>query len=180
MWIQPPRIVKSFLNCLESCNINQHAHKPTHLHGHILDLILTPDVLSDVLVSEFISDHALVLGYLDFTKSSIPKSRNVTFPRYHKIKMDSLRSDLANCSFVKCPGNTASVLYEQYINDLNNLLDKHTLRCLALSSKVLLNGSQILICWQRLSGTSSNAYGTRINHHKIELDCVSRLPIVVQ
>ena len=174
MWIQPPRIVKSFL---------KHAHKPTHLHGHILDLILTPDdssVLSDVLVSEFISDHALVLGHLDFTKSSIPKSRNVTFTRYHKIKMDNLRSNLANCSFVKCPGNTASVLYEQYINDLNNLLDKHTLRCLALSSKVLLNGSQILICWQRLSGTSSNAYGTRINHHKIELDCVRRLPIVVQ
>ena len=33
--------------------------------------------------------------------------------------------DLANCSFVKCPGNTASVLYEQYTNDLNDLLDKH-------------------------------------------------------
>ena len=38
--------------------------------------------------------------------------------------MDSLRSDLAKCSFVKCPGNTASVLYKQYINDLNDLLDK--------------------------------------------------------
>ena len=43
----------------------------------------------------------------------------------HKIKMDSFRSDLANCSFVKCPGNTASVLYEQYTKDLNDLLDKH-------------------------------------------------------
>ena len=40
--------------------------------------------------------------------------------------MDSLRSDLANCSFVNCPGNTASVLYEQYTLDLNDLLDKYT------------------------------------------------------
>ena len=67
-----------------------------------------------------------MLGHFDFTKPSILKSRNVTFRRYYKIKMDSLRSDLANCSFVKGPGNTASVPYEQYINDLNNLLDKHT------------------------------------------------------
>ena len=40
--------------------------------------------------------------------------------------MDSLRNDLANCSFVKCPDNTASVLYEQYTKDLNDLLEKHT------------------------------------------------------
>ena len=60
---------EKYLNCLETCNINQHVHKPTHLHGHILDLILTPDessVVSNVLVSEFISDHALVLVHLDF------------------------------------------------------------------------------------------------------------------
>ena len=28
-----------FLNCLETCNITQHVHTPTHLHGHILDLV---------------------------------------------------------------------------------------------------------------------------------------------
>ena len=65
---------ENFLNCLESCNINQHVHKPTHLHGHILDLIHTSDdssVVSNVRVREFISDHALVLGHLDFTKPSV-------------------------------------------------------------------------------------------------------------
>ena len=39
--------------------------------------------------------------------------------------MDSLKSDLAYCSLDKCPGNTASVLYEQCTNYLNDLLDKH-------------------------------------------------------
>ena len=33
--------------------------------------------------------------------------------------------NLAKCSCVKCPGNTASVLYEKYTMDLNDLLDKH-------------------------------------------------------
>ena len=40
--------------------------------------------------------------------------------------MDSLRSHMANCSFVKCPGDTASVLNKQYTSDLNDLLDKHS------------------------------------------------------
>ena len=79
---------EKFMNCLETCNINQHVHKQTHLYGHILDLVFTPDdssVVSNVQVSEFISDHALVLGHLDFTKPSIPKSKNVTLRRHDKI-----------------------------------------------------------------------------------------------
>ena len=51
-------------------------------------------------------------GSFDFISPSVPRSKNVTFQRYHKIKMDSLRSDMANYLFVKGPGNTASVLYK--------------------------------------------------------------------
>ena len=42
--------------------------------------------------------------------------------------MDSLRNDLDNCLIVKFRGNTASVLYKQYTSELNDLLDKHTLK----------------------------------------------------
>ena len=48
--------------------------------------------------------------------------------------MGTLRNDLSNCSFVACPGDTAKKLYDQYTNDLSNLLDKHApevTRCLA-------------------------------------------------
>ena len=31
-----------FTSLLESCNISQLVHQPTHLHGHMLDLILSP------------------------------------------------------------------------------------------------------------------------------------------
>ena len=49
----------------------------------------------------------------------------VTYRRYHKIDLDSLCKDLGNCSFVRRPGNTVSVLCEQYLGDLSRLLDKH-------------------------------------------------------
>ena len=66
-----------------------------------------------------------MLGQLDFTNPSVPRSKTVTFRRFHRIKMDSFRSNLANFSFVRCHGNTASVLYKQNTKDLNDLLDKH-------------------------------------------------------
>ena len=52
-------------------------------------------------------------------------TNTVTLLWYHKINMQSLRSDLANCSFVTCPGNTVGALNEQYTRNLSGLLNKH-------------------------------------------------------
>ena len=110
-----------FLNCFDSCNITQHVRTPTHLHGHILDLVLTPTeptFVSSVRVGRLFSDYAVVHGQLDLVSPSAPKSNTVTFWTYHKINMQSLRCDLAHCSFVASPGSTVSAFYEQYIRDL--------------------------------------------------------------
>ena len=118
----------NFLSCLESCNITQNVLTSTHLHGHILDLVLTPtdaSVISNVRVAEFISDHALVLAQLNSVTPPSHKTNVVTFRRYHKIDLDSLRKDLGNCSFVRQPGETVGVLCKQYFDDLSKLLDKH-------------------------------------------------------
>ena len=117
-----------FQNCLESCNITQNVQTAIHLHGHILDLVLTPtdaSVISNVRVAEFISDHALVLAQLDSFNPPSHKRNVVIFRRYHKIDLDSLRKDFGNCSFVRRPGDTVRVLCEQYSDDLGKLLDKH-------------------------------------------------------
>ena len=52
-----------FTTFLDSCDLKQLVDKPTHLHGHILDLILSPsdqDTIADVKICDFVSDHALV------------------------------------------------------------------------------------------------------------------------
>ena len=87
---------------LNSSTVWNHAilHKmpqtATHLHGHILDLVLTPtdgSGFSNVQVAEFIYDHALVLAQLEAVNPS-HKTNVVTFRSYHKIDLDSLRKDL--------------------------------------------------------------------------------------
>ena len=78
-----------------------------------------------MVVSDYISDHAMIKCQVETPTTAKSQANGVTYRRYHKINMDTLRNDLSNCSFVACPGDTAKKLYDQYTNDLSNLLDKH-------------------------------------------------------
>ena len=75
-----------FLNLLEPYSVTQYVHTSTHLHGHALDLVLTPTkptVVSNVWVGVLV----LIM---------------------QKINMQSLRCDLVNCSFATYPLDTLS------------------------------------------------------------------------
>ena len=78
-----------------------------------------------MVVSDYISDHAMIKCKVETPTTTNSQANRVTYRRYHKINMDSLHNDLSNSSFVACPGDTAKKLYDQYTNDLSNLLDKH-------------------------------------------------------
>ena len=49
----------------------------------------------------------------------------VQYRRYHRINMSDFHSDLRNTSFLKSPDDAVGDLYEQYVHDLSNLLDRH-------------------------------------------------------
>ena len=119
---------RKFLNLLDTSNLAQNVNKATHLHGHTLDLILSPSdssFVSNVTVGEMVSDHALVKCHLDFAFPAVPKVDSISYRRYHKINMKSFCEDLANTSFVTSPATEAADLYDQYIRDLGGVLDRH-------------------------------------------------------
>ena len=113
--------LQKFLDLLDSSSLVQSVNKPTHLHGHILDLILSPsdsNFVSNVIVGNLVSDHALVKCRLDFACPAIPKVGSISYCRYHKINMQKFCDDLANISFILSPASTAADLYDQYVHDL--------------------------------------------------------------
>ena len=119
---------RKFLNLLDTSNLAQNVNKSTHLHVHIVDLILSPSdssFVSNVTDGELVSDHALVKCHLDFACPAIPKVDCISYHRYHKINMQSFCEDLANTSFVTSPASTAADLYDQYISDLGGVLNRH-------------------------------------------------------
>ena len=113
---------------LESCNLTQSVNNTTHLHGHVLDLILSPsdqDVCIHVDICEFISDHAVIKCAIDFPSSPVNCQTRISYRRYHRINMSDFRSDLKETPFVKCQANSVSQLYDQYVHDLSRIIDWH-------------------------------------------------------
>ena len=69
-----------FITCLDSCDLKQLVNQPTHLHSHILDLILSPsdqDTIIDVKICDFVSDHALVKSSMASSSSSYSKKSSI-------------------------------------------------------------------------------------------------------
>ena len=50
----------------------------------------------------------------------------VQYRRYHHINISDFHSALKNTSFIKSPTVAVVDLYEQYVYDLGNVVDRHT------------------------------------------------------
>ena len=100
---------------LDSCDLKQLVDESTHLHGHILDLILSPsdqDTIANVKICDFVSDHALVKCSVAFP-CQVAHTRNIVqYTRYQRINMSDFRLDLKNTSFVKSPADAFVDLYK--------------------------------------------------------------------
>ena len=122
----------------ESCNLTQSVNNTTHLHGHILDLILSPsdqDMCVYVDICEFISDFAVIKCAIDFPSSLANCQTRISYRRYHRINMSDFWSDVKDMPFVKCPANSVSQLYDQYVHDFSHILDRHAPLVSSLKTK---------------------------------------------
>ena len=92
---------------MDSCCLSQNIDFPTHLHGHTLDLLMTPSEFSAI------------------SDVDTPMQKVVTFRQYHKLNIDKFRSDLLAIPFVSSPSDDIDLLHEQYMSGLSGLLDIH-------------------------------------------------------
>ena len=89
-----------FMTFLDSCDLQQLLNQPTHMH------------------------HALVNRSIALPEAAHILNK-VQPRRYHCINMSNLRSDLKNTSFVRSLDNAVVDLYQQYVHDLGDVLNKH-------------------------------------------------------
>ena len=118
----------NFKSVLDSCNLVQHVDFPTHIHGHILDCLITPSDYKGVDCmgnAGCISDHFCITCKLDVTSPPEHTARYVNFRQYKKIDREQMSHDLQNIAFVASPSDNVSDLYDQYVDGLSSLLDIH-------------------------------------------------------
>ena len=89
---------RRFLDLMESLGLKQHVTQPTHVDGHILDLIITrlsDNIIKDPpYVSRFVSDYASILCNLLHVKPALT-AKKITYRKIKSVNLESLRSDLS-------------------------------------------------------------------------------------
>ena len=117
-----------FHDILQCCSLVQGVSGPTHIFSHTLDILISPcdsDFVWNVSVGDFISYHAAIRCQLDFSRPSTSINKLVSYCQYHKINIDQFRNYLNKIPFVLSPEETAVELYDQYIDGLTHVFDKH-------------------------------------------------------
>ena len=117
-----------FKEILENFNLRQHVTTSTHIHGHILDVFITPEdcnYIVDLNVSDSISDHLIITATLNFKLPKAPSHKTSTYRPFRKINIPAFKSDLAKSDLLQNPATTATSLYNQYHSVMAGLVDFH-------------------------------------------------------
>ena len=101
--------VSQFLQIIESFGLKQHVNVPTHVAGHILDLVFTRedcDFLSCVPKVHFMmTSHSTILFSLNWAKPSRPAIVR-TCRKTKAINLKKFQSGLQSSDLLQCPAES--------------------------------------------------------------------------
>ena len=116
---------------LNSMGLVQHVKRPTHIHGHTLDLIITKQaddiVDGEPLPERYFSDHAAVICKVSVAKPPL----RIKHAEYRKTMdaIDITKEDIRNSQLYQDPPNDLNMLPDCYNTTLRSLLDDHAPIC---------------------------------------------------
>ena len=102
----------------------QHVSTPTHIQGHILDVLCTSKSLTSSVhhyVKDGISDHLTVFFTTEFPVKNSCRVKRLKIRKLRKIN----KIEFVNSELIQAPYKTASLLSHQSFYTLRNILDKH-------------------------------------------------------
>ena len=117
-----------FKRILESFNLRQHFHEPTHKKGHTLDLIITR--VEDELITRIeiknsmLSDHLAVDCKLRLNKPQLERTE-IQYRKLKSIDMVNFNEELKKSDLILREHNALPDLINKYEETLKVLLDTH-------------------------------------------------------
>ena len=102
----------TFNSLSDSFDLTQKVNFPTHTYGHTLNLVLTKsnnDNISNVHTTDAFSDHFSITCTLNLPTPRSQISATVTFPKYHKINKEKMKTDLIASDLINNPSKEAVI-----------------------------------------------------------------------
>ena len=161
---------------------------PTHIQGHILDVLWTSISLTSSIhhyVKDSISDYLAVFFTTTFPVKKACRVKCLKIRKLGKISKTKFLSDIANSELIQAPYKTASLLSHQCFYTLTNLLEKHApvherktpqhVKKGFIDSKILAakrRKCKLEREWRRdNSAINCSRYGATVKHFNCLLEC---------
>ena len=112
---------------LQEADFKQPVREPTHVGGHILDLVITRNshnIISSAFVETLLTDHHVIRCDLVTAKPKRPR-RQIRYRKYTTIDYANLVSDLRNSDLFNNPNDGVDELSTQYNSTIAGLIDSH-------------------------------------------------------
>ncbi|XP_068690100.1 uncharacterized protein [Montipora foliosa] len=117
---------------LNSMGLVQRVKRPTHIHGHTLNLLITRQadgiVDGEPLPERHFSDHATVICNLSVMKPA-PRIKHAEYRKLKSIDITKLREAICNSQLHQDPPDDLNMLLDCCNTTLKSLLDKHAPVC---------------------------------------------------
>ncbi|XP_068728057.1 uncharacterized protein [Montipora capricornis] len=117
---------------LNSMGLVQHVKRPTHIHGHTLDLIITrqaDDIVDgEPLPERYFSHHVTVICKLSVMKPA-PRMKHAEYRKLKSIDITKLKEAIRNSQLHQDPPDDLNMLLDCYNTTLKSLLDEHAPVC---------------------------------------------------
>ena len=97
---------QKFNDSLCQYSFTQIIDSPTHIHGHILDVVCVRDTFSKAvcaMVTAGLSDHLTITFSVNIPIKAPCKCRQVNTRKIHKINITDFREDILNSDLIKHP-----------------------------------------------------------------------------
>lgn len=117
-------LTKDFISCLDSLGLQQYIDFPTHVKGHILDLICCSGVRPVDCKADFfpLSDHMFLSFGVNIPLSKSNPPRNITYRKIKDINLDNLSCCINSLPSID-PSSTPDKLLSHYNISLRKLLN---------------------------------------------------------
>ena len=120
--------VKKFTDMLDSMNMQNHVNIPTHVSGHVLDLLITRNS-EQLFIGQpekryFISDHAFIKFKAIMEKPEV-QIKHISYRRLNDIDLELFKKDLRESKIMENQNKSVhdkAMIYDQVLREL---LDKH-------------------------------------------------------
>ena len=112
---------------LSSSNLSQFVTEPTHISGHILDLVIArsdDNVVDSVTVPFLFTDHAVIHCKLALQKPRFSK-KVITYRKWKSIDKDNFAKDLQLSNLMSNSETDLDTLVNNYDTTLHDIINNH-------------------------------------------------------